>query len=355
MNWRVYRPIKWQALILTLVAAGGCGLSSNKGIESAINCEREALGSKSPGAMESAISCYTSVLQTGTLKKREQSIAYLKRAVLNENMGAIDEAIGDVRMAVDLDTENIDAHFLYGVLSAKKGDYKSAVEAYSQVLSREPSKPFVHGFRGAAYYELADYSKAVADLTEAIRLTPGDHEALILRGRAYRKMGSLDAARADFIEALRHLQRQESEKTGGDSKKLWSAQEVEVYLHLAEVDEARGVIADALATYEEGIKTNPGSSELHNAMARFCLNPAHQNVCSTKRALTLALKANELSCFSNPNVLRTVAEAYRANRNLKSAIAAVKKALSIAPNDKELLRQLEIYEEMLRSQKSGSE
>jgi len=57
--------------------------------------------------------------------------------------------------------------------------------------------------RGMAYTETGDYKKAIDEFSESLRLNPAHIKSLLMRGNAYFGAGEKDKAKADFDEYLR--------------------------------------------------------------------------------------------------------------------------------------------------------
>jgi tetratricopeptide (TPR) repeat protein len=59
----------------------------------------------------------------------------------------------------------------------KEGEYRKAVEAYSEAIAKSPKFAMAHTNRGRAYMDLRDYRKAIESFNHAIRAEPsvGEH------------------------------------------------------------------------------------------------------------------------------------------------------------------------------------
>jgi tetratricopeptide (TPR) repeat protein len=57
--------------------------------------------------------------------------------------------------------------------------------------------------RGMAYTETGDYKKAIEEFSESLRLNPAHIKTLLMRGNAYIGVGEKDKAKADLDEYLR--------------------------------------------------------------------------------------------------------------------------------------------------------
>src|SRR5713226_5789339 len=71
-----------------------------------------------------------------------------------------------------------------GVTRASAGDYRGAVEDFTQALRVNPNAAEAYMGRGFARAELKDYPAAIEDFTQALRINPNEAEAYIARGFA---------------------------------------------------------------------------------------------------------------------------------------------------------------------------
>src|SRR5262249_45379718 len=83
-----------------------------------------------------------------------------------------------------------------------KGDYRHALEAFTQAIQLGPNLAAAFNGRGLAFNAMRDYERAIADFDEAVRHSPTFALALVNRGNAYRTTGKADAAMRDYDEAL---------------------------------------------------------------------------------------------------------------------------------------------------------
>ncbi|WP_062429438.1 tetratricopeptide repeat protein [Treponema endosymbiont of Eucomonympha sp.] len=95
------------------------------------------------------------------------------------------------------------AAFDKGVLFAKRGDYGTAIECFTDALKLDPNLAAVYHNRGRVYHDKGDYDRALADYTQAIKLDPNDATVYSNRGAAYYSKGDYVRAAADFIQVIR--------------------------------------------------------------------------------------------------------------------------------------------------------
>jgi|TARA_R110002110_G_scaffold175760_5_gene379485 tetratricopeptide (TPR) repeat protein len=75
--------------------------------------------------------------------------------------------------AFDLDTSNIQNIIWYGRFTAYLGNYKEAIEIYSEALKKYPNEPRLYRHRGHRYITIREFDKAIIDFTRAAALIKG--------------------------------------------------------------------------------------------------------------------------------------------------------------------------------------
>ncbi len=134
-----------------------------------------------------------------------QSDAYLFRGICFFHIGSYDLARGDFEAASSIGNGFQDPRvFLWiGYTHHKQGDYRQAVEAYSQAISKQPDFALAHVNKGRAYMDLREYKKAIESFNNAIRSEPdvGDHYYNV--GVACNKLEDFKQAEAFLKLALR--------------------------------------------------------------------------------------------------------------------------------------------------------
>jgi len=132
----------------------------------------------------------------------------------------------------------------------KKFDYDNflvgKVEDYDQVLSLDPTNPYVHLARGVAQTDQGNYSQAIADFNKAIMYKPSLSETYYRRGIAYILNGNAEKAIADFTQAL-----------------IWNFNVVDVYYRRANAYMEVGKIDSALNDFETCKFLDPQKPDIH--------------------------------------------------------------------------------------------
>ena len=90
-----------------------------------------------------------------------------------------------------------------GAKLVRKGDWKQAIAAFSEVIEREPNNIVAFEFRSEAYFHEGELEKALEDSTRAITLGSKDARTYSTRASIYRELGQIDNALADVKESIR--------------------------------------------------------------------------------------------------------------------------------------------------------
>ncbi len=139
--------------------------------------------------------------------------ALFNRAMLFKNMNAFKEGIVDFSRAIQLDTNKKTSLISYksrGLMYAKSGDTKSALQDFSKVIELEPNNLTNYYQRGLAYNHLGQYKNAITDFNHILVSNPNDGNALNNRGIAFMKLKKIKEAKLDFLKAIKNSQNNKS-------------------------------------------------------------------------------------------------------------------------------------------------
>ena len=89
-----------------------------------------------------------------------------------------------------------------GVVRYRKGDFKRALEDFSQALELEPGDILSLNNRGSSFLAMGDLSSAREDYTRALEIEKGYMTAHFNRGIVYFYEGRYDLASSDFSECI---------------------------------------------------------------------------------------------------------------------------------------------------------
>ena len=89
-----------------------------------------------------------------------------------------------------------------GIAKYSLGDYKNALDDFTQAINIQPNNTSFYNNRGRVKYEIKDYQDAISDLTKAIEINPKDSSAYNNRGSAKSGLKDHKDAISDFIKAI---------------------------------------------------------------------------------------------------------------------------------------------------------
>jgi len=108
------------------------------------------------------------------------------------------EQVAEVDPSIEAASESL----AKGKSLAAKGEYDSAIAAYTETLRLDSSHSDVFIARAAAYYAKGDMDKTIVDCTEAIKLNPNLTAPYCRRASAFYKKREFDKAISDLTEAI---------------------------------------------------------------------------------------------------------------------------------------------------------
>lgn len=95
------------------------------------------------------------------------------------------------------------------VEASNKGDshlelneYPKAIEAYTEAIKLDPSKPDLYYNRGVAYFKSEQYGEAIADMQQVIAKDPKLTFAYYYAGQSYALKGEMDKAVETFSRGI---------------------------------------------------------------------------------------------------------------------------------------------------------
>jgi len=128
------------------------------------------------------------------------SDAYLFRGICWYFIDSLELARGDFEQAASTGGGFSDprVHLWIGITHHKQGDFRKAIDFYSQAIAKSPNFSLAHVNKGRAYVDLKEYAKAIESFNNAIRAEPGVGEYYYNVGLAYNKLEDWKKA-SDFL------------------------------------------------------------------------------------------------------------------------------------------------------------
>ena len=195
--------------------------------------------------------------------------------------GRINDAIGELSLAVSLDPRLGEANNLLGLAYDRKGMGDRAKESYEKAVSIEEDAQTLNNL-GFSLYQNGNYKAAVDRLKRAAKLAPGDQRILNNLALAQSRLGKYDDAYKTFARA------------GG---------ELTGRLNVATMLERAGRDEEAIKQYEAALRLQPKSSlvlrrvtELYQRVGRI------SDAQASRQALTNL--ANEMAASASATTAR---------------------------------------------------
>ncbi|BAZ90315.1 tetratricopeptide repeat protein [Raphidiopsis curvata NIES-932] len=128
---------------------------------------------------------------------------YMNRGGARRELGDYKGAIDDYTQAINISPELASAYYERGGARRELGDYKGAIDDYTQAIKIEPELASVYYERGGARRELRDYKGAIDDYTQAINIFPELASAYYERGGVRRKLRDYKGAIDDYTQTIK--------------------------------------------------------------------------------------------------------------------------------------------------------
>ena len=241
-----------------------------------------------------------------------------------------DQAIACFSESIRLNPDDAIAYINRGFAYGKKGDYEAAIADFTEAIRLRPDFALAYYDRADAYDKQGEYDRAIEDYSEAIRLKPQMADAYNNRGAVYLIQGSCDQAIEDFTEVIR---------LDPEHPKAF----VNRGAAHAEKDQYRAAIDD----YREAIRLTPNQAGAFNGLAWLLATCPEEEHRGGSEAVELATRACELTEWTNPTALSTLAAAHAEAGAFDEAVQWQTKANEAAAPDSDgtaAQSRLELYQ-----------
>ncbi|MEN3046470.1 MAG: tetratricopeptide repeat protein [Candidatus Hydrothermales bacterium] len=198
--------------------------------------------------------------------------AHNNLAVVYFNRGLYDEAISELKKALDIDPDFNIARINLEIILKKTKKREDLLEKYYRVVEKNPDDINSRLEFAKTLYQLGKYADALREYREVLSRESQNKEALKGMIKSYKKMGKFQEATAAIKRAQKIL-----------------PDDVEISLDLAEVLYNQGNYDAAIKVLKEVISKDP-----KNAKAHLFLSFAYGEKGYLEEALEEALKAKEL-------------------------------------------------------------
>ena len=246
---------------------------------------------------------------------------------------------------------------------------QDAETLWQDTLAKNPGAWMAYNNLGLIHMNRGENELARKNFEQVLELRPNAVRAMNNLGSLSLMAGHLEEAR-DYFEQTVELEPNFVGARLNLSKTLLSLGQAqpasENYLHALEVDPKVGEVEEQLALillntldapdadafFNRAIKARPDWVLLINEMAWLLATDSTRKSQSEISALKLATQAADLSGYTDPNILDTLAAAYAANGEYTEAITNAQKAKDLAERNgdfelsKEVARRLNTYQQL---------
>jgi len=217
------------------------------------------------------------------------------------------------RHALRCTTCNPIAHNNLGMALSVNGRTAEAKREFAEAIRLNPNFPQPHFNLALDLGEEGKTTEAIAHLTAVLRISPKEAEVHNNLGIMFAREGQLAEAEEHFVTAI-------ALKPGY----------LKAHLNLAMALGKQGKTAESIARYRVALRVDPQSPEPLDKLAWIMATSGDARFRDGTGAVQLAERATELSRYSAPGYLDTLAAAYAEAGRFKEAVAAGEKALKLA-------------------------
>lgn len=265
--------------------------------------------------------------------KPDYAIANNNYATLLIPAGRHADAIQHFERALRSRPDYPEVHYNLGNLRATQGRPADAITHYEQALRLRPRYAKAHFGLGAALVLQRRPAEAIQRFQTALQIMPDFAEV-------HYNLGLLLIAEKREAEAIEHFRR-----AGAIQPQF-----AEAHYRMALTLQSQGRHAEAIAQYEKAIAANPDHSSSHNNLAWTLAASPNDALRDGERAVTHALKANDLIGGNRADALDTLAVAYAEAGRFEDALVTARRALTIATRQgrgqfaEELRSRIQLFE-----------
>ncbi len=200
------------------------------------------------GNFDLAVGLYTQCIKINP----KEAAPYYDLATIYTYQNKLTQAAESAREAYNINKENIWYSLLYAELLAQTAQFQKAIDVFSDIIKRNPTKVEVIMEMGNIQEQIQQYDNAVKTYNQAEQITGISEETSLSKQRVYLKQNKLNKA----IE---------------ETKKLADAfpQEPRYRLMLAELYDNNKEHDKAFAIYTEALKTDPENPYILLSLADY--------------------------------------------------------------------------------------
>ncbi len=263
------------------------------------------------GQFARAIAIYTRTIQA----RPDAPDRYCNRAIAHVYQHDLDAAMADYAEAIRLQSRYAPAWVGRASVELRRDNLQRAVDDATIAICLAPDNVDAAIVRGAAYSRLGEYEAALADLNEAVAAAPDSWPVYRLRAQAHFLAENYRAAIDDLTYFSGAWQRDES-----------------AGIELAVARFKLGEHGTALEIIETCVHDRPASSTAVSFYSLFLASCPDEKLRDGRRALELALQAQQFPAREELPCMAALAAAYAELGMFDRAVEFGRRAVEIAPD-----------------------
>ena len=250
------------------------------------------------------------------VKNPDCSMAYNNLGLLLVQQGHIEEAMEYYHKAIRIDPNNSEGLNNLGNAFAAEGQLDQAIENFRKAIQINPNNSGAHNNLGVVLVAQGRFDEAIEDFRQATQVNPKLAATLDNLGIALAAKGRFDEAIENFRRAIQI-----------------NPNRPDTFLHLGMTLDQMGRTREAVAQYQEALRLNPNLAGALNNLALILATSPDDKLRNGAEAVRLAEHACELTHYTQPFFIGTLAAAYAESGRFPEAVATAEKAEQLATTD----------------------
>ncbi|MCX6064524.1 MAG: tetratricopeptide repeat protein, partial [Chloroflexi bacterium] len=265
------------------------------------------------GAMDNAMEYLNNALEIATRisEPRLQAACFNAIAIVQTDMGLVDDAISSYRTAINLTPDQIFTWNNLGNLYEKLNRCDEAIDAFTKALERNPTDALAWNGFGNVYLRLYRHADAVSAYNKSIECLPSLAYPWNGLGNAYASKGDFDAA----IPAY-----QKSVELNKDFSIPW--------VNLGDIYQEQGHSKEALKAYWNAVRIDSKNAQIWNSLGNAYMSAGLSDEAIQAYNKAIKLNRNYEAAYTNLAVAYSLAGRY------EESVAFYQKSVELLSNQK---------------------
>ncbi len=282
-------------------------------MENVDNLLQRALNQHEAGNLPAAESLYHELLdmQSGQIE------AMYLLGILYLQQGNLDLALEYMYKTLLLNPDHATAHGYLGTILKKQGEYKKSLESYKRAIMLNPSYVQAHGNLASLYYVLGRKERAIESYREAISLKPDYFEAYVNLGVILQELRRYNEAVKCYRKALQI-----------------KPHRPEIYNNMAVVMKEKRVLDKAEEWCHRSLQLRPDYAEAHVNLGLILQEQGKHEGAIESYTKALHIEPDNTKALTNLGSL------FKERRRLDEAIACCNQAISLRPDNADAYNNL---------------